>query len=217
MAVRHSVCGGRGPGWRTSSDPEERRPPGRGVAAPAASSGRSRSTPAEDGGARSRESSPCRTSPRLARLLCRGLHCRDSSARTGVVDVGEGQVAMWICVSGLALRNACMTAPSRWPRPNPKVLTTRGFPAGRGARRSATSSIAGSARAARTRKARPLSGRETRRVVRSAYASRGTQTGPGDLLDSRTCQDGCLAELWGRHGHHVRPPLQAGHVVTATV
>ena len=135
----------------------------------------------------------------------------------GVVDVGEGQVAMWICVSGLALWNACMTAPSRWPRPNPKVLTPRGFPAGRGARRSATSSIAGSARAARTRKARPLSGRETRRVVRSAYASRGTQTGPGDLLDSGTCQDGCLAELWGRHDYHVRPPLQAGHVVTATV
>lgn len=49
-----------------------------------------------------------------------------------------------------------------------------------------------------------------------AYASRGTQVRPGDVLGSGTCGNGgCLAELWGR-GHDI-PPLQPGDVVTMTV
>jgi 2-keto-4-pentenoate hydratase/2-oxohepta-3-ene-1,7-dioic acid hydratase in catechol pathway len=50
-----------------------------------------------------------------------------------------------------------------------------------------------------------------------AYASRGTEIRPGDVLGSGTCGGGCLAELWGRHGHDAHPPLQPGDVVTVTV
>jgi 2-keto-4-pentenoate hydratase/2-oxohepta-3-ene-1,7-dioic acid hydratase in catechol pathway len=49
-----------------------------------------------------------------------------------------------------------------------------------------------------------------------AYASRGTQVRPGDVLGSGTCGNGgCLAELWGR-GRDI-PPLRPGDVVTMTV
>lgn len=51
----------------------------------------------------------------------------------------------------------------------------------------------------------------------AAYASRGTWVHPGDLLGSGTCQNGCLAELWGRHGDDHLPPLAVGDVVTTTV
>lgn len=50
-----------------------------------------------------------------------------------------------------------------------------------------------------------------------AYASRGTEVRPGDLLGSGTCRNGCLAELWGRYGRDHVPPLRPGDVVTATV
>ncbi|HEY6798229.1 MAG TPA: fumarylacetoacetate hydrolase family protein [Kineosporiaceae bacterium] len=50
-----------------------------------------------------------------------------------------------------------------------------------------------------------------------AYASRGTQIRPGDVLGSGTCGGGCLAELWGRQGLDAHPPLQPGDVVTVTV
>ncbi|SDF42024.1 2-keto-4-pentenoate hydratase/2-oxohepta-3-ene-1,7-dioic acid hydratase (catechol pathway) [Lentzea fradiae] len=49
-----------------------------------------------------------------------------------------------------------------------------------------------------------------------AYASRGTEVRPGDVLGSGTCGNGgCLAELWGR-GRDL-PPLVPGDVVTMTV
>ena len=51
----------------------------------------------------------------------------------------------------------------------------------------------------------------------AAYASRGTWIRPGDLLGSGTCQGGCLAELWGRHGADFLPPLRPGDIVTTTV
>ena len=50
-----------------------------------------------------------------------------------------------------------------------------------------------------------------------AYASRGTEVRPGDVLGSGTCGGGCLAELWGRHGMDAHPPLAAGDVVTVSV
>jgi 2-keto-4-pentenoate hydratase/2-oxohepta-3-ene-1,7-dioic acid hydratase in catechol pathway len=51
-----------------------------------------------------------------------------------------------------------------------------------------------------------------------AYASRGTQVRPGDVLGSGTCGNGgCLAELWGRRGEKSPPPLRPGDVVTMTV
>jgi 2-keto-4-pentenoate hydratase/2-oxohepta-3-ene-1,7-dioic acid hydratase in catechol pathway len=51
-----------------------------------------------------------------------------------------------------------------------------------------------------------------------AYASRGTWVRPGDVLGSGTCGNGgCLAELWGRTGQQVPPPLEPGDVVTLTV
>jgi 2-keto-4-pentenoate hydratase/2-oxohepta-3-ene-1,7-dioic acid hydratase in catechol pathway len=51
-----------------------------------------------------------------------------------------------------------------------------------------------------------------------AYASRGTQVRPGDVLGSGTCGNGgCLAELWGRSGAQDPPPLRPGDVVTMTV
>ncbi|WP_439657694.1 fumarylacetoacetate hydrolase family protein [Lentzea sp. HUAS TT2] len=49
-----------------------------------------------------------------------------------------------------------------------------------------------------------------------AYASRGTEVRPGDVLGSGTCGNGgCLAELWGRGSE--LPPLVPGDVVTMTV
>ena len=49
-----------------------------------------------------------------------------------------------------------------------------------------------------------------------AYASRGTEVRPGDVLGSGTCgHGGCLAELWGRGSD--LPPLLPGDVVTMTV
>ncbi|MEJ2860411.1 fumarylacetoacetate hydrolase family protein [Actinomycetospora flava] len=51
-----------------------------------------------------------------------------------------------------------------------------------------------------------------------AYASRGTEVRPGDVLGSGTCgHGGCLGELWGRGVTHAeRPPLAPGDVVTLT-
>ena len=51
----------------------------------------------------------------------------------------------------------------------------------------------------------------------AAYASRGTWIRPGDLLGSGTCQGGCLAELWGRHGADFHAPLRPGDEVRTTV
>jgi len=50
-----------------------------------------------------------------------------------------------------------------------------------------------------------------------AYASRGTEVRPGDILGSGTCGGGCLAELWGRHGFDAHPSLRPGDLVTVTV
>ncbi|GAA3753838.1 fumarylacetoacetate hydrolase family protein [Salinactinospora qingdaonensis] len=51
-----------------------------------------------------------------------------------------------------------------------------------------------------------------------AYASRGTQVRPGDVLGSGTCGNGgCLAELWGVRGRQDPPPLRPGDTVTMTV
>ncbi len=52
----------------------------------------------------------------------------------------------------------------------------------------------------------------------AAYASRGTRIVAGDVLGSGTCGNGgCLAELWGRSGERVPPPLKPGDTVTLTV
>lgn len=52
----------------------------------------------------------------------------------------------------------------------------------------------------------------------AAYASRGTDVRPGDVLGSGTCGNGgCLAELWGARGETAPPPLTAGDTVTLTV
>ncbi|GAB3347647.1 fumarylacetoacetate hydrolase family protein [Modestobacter lapidis] len=51
-----------------------------------------------------------------------------------------------------------------------------------------------------------------------SYASRGTEVRAGDVLGSGTCGNGgCLAELWGRRGEQIPPPLQPGDVVEMTV
>jgi 2-keto-4-pentenoate hydratase/2-oxohepta-3-ene-1,7-dioic acid hydratase in catechol pathway len=52
-----------------------------------------------------------------------------------------------------------------------------------------------------------------------AYASRGTEVRPGDVLGSGTCGNGgCLGELWGRGVSHAElPPLAPGDVVSLTV
>jgi 2-keto-4-pentenoate hydratase/2-oxohepta-3-ene-1,7-dioic acid hydratase in catechol pathway len=50
-----------------------------------------------------------------------------------------------------------------------------------------------------------------------AYASRGTEVRPGDVLGSGTCGGGCLAELWGRHGVDHHRPLGPGDVVSVEV
>jgi 2-keto-4-pentenoate hydratase/2-oxohepta-3-ene-1,7-dioic acid hydratase in catechol pathway len=50
-----------------------------------------------------------------------------------------------------------------------------------------------------------------------AYASRGAWVAPGDILGSGTCGRGCLAEVWGRRGERLPPPLAPGDEVTLTV
>ena len=50
-----------------------------------------------------------------------------------------------------------------------------------------------------------------------AYASRDSVVKAGDVLGSGTCGSGCLAELWGRNGDKVPPPLNEGDVVTMSV
>jgi 2-keto-4-pentenoate hydratase/2-oxohepta-3-ene-1,7-dioic acid hydratase in catechol pathway len=51
-----------------------------------------------------------------------------------------------------------------------------------------------------------------------SYASRGTEVRAGDVLGSGTCGNGgCLAELWGRRGELIPPPLRPGDVVEMTV
>ena len=50
-----------------------------------------------------------------------------------------------------------------------------------------------------------------------AYASRGTEVRPGDIVASGTCGGGCLAEMWGRHGFGDYPPLGPGDRVCVTV
>ena len=53
----------------------------------------------------------------------------------------------------------------------------------------------------------------------AAYASRGTEIRPGDVLGSGTCGNGgCLAELWGVRGsRNSPPPLQPGDTVALIV
>ena len=41
--------------------------------------------------------------------------------------------------------------------------------------------------------------------------------GPGDILGSGTCGNGCLAEFWGRYGFDGYPALQPGDHVTVDV
>ncbi|MGY1739417.1 MULTISPECIES: fumarylacetoacetate hydrolase family protein [unclassified Blastococcus] len=50
-----------------------------------------------------------------------------------------------------------------------------------------------------------------------AYASRGAELRPGDVLASGTCGAGCLLEYWGRTGSEQPPPLRPGDVVTLVV
>ncbi|MGP3535134.1 fumarylacetoacetate hydrolase family protein [Microbacterium sp. RD1] len=47
-----------------------------------------------------------------------------------------------------------------------------------------------------------------------AYASRGAQLEPGDVLAAGTCGAGSLIEYWGRTGVDDPPPLRPGDVVT---
>ena len=50
-----------------------------------------------------------------------------------------------------------------------------------------------------------------------AYASRGTELRPGDVLASGTCGAGCLLEYWAHLGDDAPPPLAPGDVVTLVV
>ena len=50
-----------------------------------------------------------------------------------------------------------------------------------------------------------------------AYASRGTEVRPGDVIGSGTCGGGCLAEMWGRYGFDDYPALQPGDTVSVEV
>ncbi len=50
-----------------------------------------------------------------------------------------------------------------------------------------------------------------------AYASRGTELRPGDVIGSGTVGTGCLLELSGLHGAERYPWLQAGDVVSVEV
>ncbi|MGW6454329.1 fumarylacetoacetate hydrolase family protein [Streptomyces sp. NPDC055078] len=47
-----------------------------------------------------------------------------------------------------------------------------------------------------------------------AYASRGAELLPGDVLAAGTCGGGCLLEYWARTGRDDPPPLRPGDVVT---
>ena len=52
----------------------------------------------------------------------------------------------------------------------------------------------------------------------AAYAARDSRVVAGDVLGSGTVGNGgCLAELWGRRGARIPPPLRDGDVVTLTV
>lgn len=50
-----------------------------------------------------------------------------------------------------------------------------------------------------------------------AYASRGTEVRPGDVIGSGTCGTGCILELSRTHGEDRFPWLQVGDEVVATV
>lgn len=50
-----------------------------------------------------------------------------------------------------------------------------------------------------------------------AYASRGTEVRPGDIIGSGTCGTGCILELSRTHGEESFPWLQPGDQVTATI
>lgn len=50
-----------------------------------------------------------------------------------------------------------------------------------------------------------------------AYASRGTEVRPGDVIGSGTCGTGCILELSRTHGEERFPWLKAGDEVVATV
>lgn len=50
-----------------------------------------------------------------------------------------------------------------------------------------------------------------------AYASRGTEVRPGDVIGSGTCGTGCILELSQTHGEEAYPWLKPGDEVVATV
>jgi 2-keto-4-pentenoate hydratase/2-oxohepta-3-ene-1,7-dioic acid hydratase in catechol pathway len=50
-----------------------------------------------------------------------------------------------------------------------------------------------------------------------AYASRGTEVRPGDVIGSGTCGTGCILELSRTHGEAEYPWLQPGDEVVATI
>lgn len=50
-----------------------------------------------------------------------------------------------------------------------------------------------------------------------AFASRGAELLPGDVLASGTCGAGCLLEYWAHGGREEPPPLRPGDVVTLVV
>jgi fumarylacetoacetate (FAA) hydrolase len=51
----------------------------------------------------------------------------------------------------------------------------------------------------------------------AAYASRGTEIRPGDILGSGTCGTGCIMELSRAHGEEKYPWLKPGDEVVARV
>lgn len=50
-----------------------------------------------------------------------------------------------------------------------------------------------------------------------AYASRGTEVRPGDVIGSGTCGTGCINEISRTHGSEIFPWLKPGDVVVASV
>ncbi|MEU2032695.1 fumarylacetoacetate hydrolase family protein [Nocardia amamiensis] len=50
-----------------------------------------------------------------------------------------------------------------------------------------------------------------------AYASRGTEVRPGDIIGSGTCGTGCINELSRTHSPEEYPFLRAGDIVTASI
>lgn len=50
-----------------------------------------------------------------------------------------------------------------------------------------------------------------------AYASRGTEVRPGDIIGSGTCGTGCINELSRTHSSEQYPFLTPGDVVTASI